>query len=286
MLNNLSVSLQRPLSRRQAMDLRVIDLTPASESQLQRTLDEVKDFATTDMDRGGPERWTYRMLSEPAVAEELRRLASPHTMAGVDAVSLQPCRTWHYRSQDRHKVEQWALPCGTWTYTAVFDGTSADAGPLRQILILTNRHLSGHMNHHTVDHISAALGPYLKDSLAAALRSRPPDSKIPALVTSVLERSLEHLDNTLVSDFLSVFPSGKAEELRSLHPSRVKQLLSDCPSAEKGPSGYLRAARAFGGTTALVTLVDPTKSHLWVANIGDCIAGTSITSPATAAAAR
>ncbi|KAL1942654.1 hypothetical protein VTO73DRAFT_4894 [Trametes versicolor] len=233
------------------MDLRVIDLTPASESQLQRTLDEVKDFATTDMDRGGPERWTYRMLPEPAVAEELRRLACPQTVASVDAVSLQPCRTWHYRSQDRHKVEQWTLPCGTWTYTAVFDG---------------------HMNHHTVDHISAALGPYLKDSLAAALRSRPPDPKIPAIVSSVLERSLEHLDGTLVSDFLSVFPSTKAEELRGLHPSRVKQLLSDCPPGEKGLSGYIRAARAFGGTTALVTLVDPTKSHLWVANVGDCVA--------------
>lgn len=133
MFNNLSVSLQRPLSRRQAMDLRVIGLTPASESQLQHTLDEVKDFATTDMDRGGPERWTYRMLPEPAVVDELRRLACPQTVASVDAVSLQPCRTWHYRSQDRHKVEQWALPCGTWTYAAVFDGTSAHSGPLWHI---------------------------------------------------------------------------------------------------------------------------------------------------------
>ena len=104
------------------MDLQVIDLTPASESQQQRTLDEVKDFATTDMDRGGPERWTYRMLQEPALTEELMHLSAPQTLGGVDAASLQPCRTWHYRSQDRYSVEEWPLPDGTWTYAAIFDG--------------------------------------------------------------------------------------------------------------------------------------------------------------------
>ncbi|KAI0633397.1 protein serine/threonine phosphatase 2C [Trametes polyzona] len=232
------------------MDLRVIDLTPASESQQRRTLDEVKEFTTTDMDRGGPERWTYRMLQEPALTEELKRLAGPCTVGDVDAVSLQPCKTWHHRSQDRHKVEQWALPNGTWTYTAVFDG---------------------HMNHHTVDHISAALGPHLRDSLAAALRCRPAESATPALVSGILKQTLEHLDNTLLSDFLSVFPSTHPDVLRKLDPSRVKQLLS-CSSAEKANSGYLRAARALGGTTALVALVDPTRSHLWVGNVGDCVA--------------
>ncbi|KAH9855204.1 protein serine/threonine phosphatase 2C [Lenzites betulinus] len=232
------------------MDLRVIDLTPASESQLQRAFDEVRDFATTDMDRGGPERWTYRMLPELAVQEELRRLACPQTVGKADAATLQPCRTWHYRSQDRHKVEQWGLPGGTWTYTAVFDG---------------------HMNHHTVDHISAALGPYLQDSLAAALRSEHSQSRLSStLVSDTIRSSLAHLDSTLISDFLNVFPSSEPEELRRLEHSRVKQLLSTTPADRT--SGHLKAARAFGGTTALVALVDPTESHLWIANVGDCVA--------------
>ncbi|KAI0829675.1 protein serine/threonine phosphatase 2C [Trametes gibbosa] len=232
------------------MDLRVIDLTPVSESQLRRAFDEVKDFATTDMDRGGPERWTYRMLPEPAVEEELRKLACPQTVGRADAVTLQPCRTWHYRSQDRHRVEEWAMPGGTWTYTAVFDG---------------------HMNHHTVDHISAALGPHLKDSLAAALRSGHSQSALNTLVSGVIGHSLESLDGALVSDFLDVFPSSKPEELRRLQPSRVKQLLRGPPTDRKN-TGHLKAARAFGGTTALVALVDPTESYLWVANVGDCVA--------------
>ncbi|KAI0371138.1 protein serine/threonine phosphatase 2C [Pilatotrama ljubarskyi] len=230
------------------MDLRVIDLTPASESQQQRTLDEVRDFATTDMDRGGSERWTYRMLKEPALVQELERLAAPHTLGDVDAISMQPCRTWHYRSQDRYRAEEWALPDGTWTYAAVFDG---------------------HMNHDTVNHISAALGPYLKDSLAAALRSRPSSSALPSLVSGILKHTLEHLDGILVSDFLNLFPSAEPQKLRSLDSSRIKQVLSD--TSEEN-SGYWRTARAFGGTTALVSLVDPTKDHLWIANVGDCVA--------------
>ncbi|KAJ8488892.1 hypothetical protein ONZ51_g3251 [Trametes cubensis] len=201
------------------MDLQVIDLTPASESQQQRTLDEVKDFATTDMDRGGPERWTYRMLQEPALTEELVRLSTPQTLGTVDAATLQPCRTWHYRSQDRYVVEEWALPGGTWTYAAVFDG---------------------HMNYDTVEHISAALGPYVKDSLAAAMRSRPSPTALPAIVSGILKHALAYIDSALVSDFLAIFPSTEPEELRKLDPSRIRQLLNE--------------------------------SHLWVANVGDCVA--------------
>ena len=102
----------------------IINLTPATSTDQQRALDEVKDFALTDMDRGGEERWTYRMLQEPALSGELQKVAEPRTSAAgtVDSVSFQPCRTWHYRSQDRYRVEEWALPGGTWTYAAVFDG--------------------------------------------------------------------------------------------------------------------------------------------------------------------
>ncbi|KAI8993784.1 phosphatase 2C-like domain-containing protein [Trametes punicea] len=227
-----ALSLARSL---RPMDLRVIDLTPASESQQQRTLDEVKDFATTDMERGGPERWTYRMLQEPALTEELKKLAEPRSVGSVDAVTLQPCRTWHYRSQDRYWVEEWLLQGGNWTYAAVFDG---------------------HMNHDTVDYISAALGHYVKDSLAAVLRSRPSPSALPTLVSDILKQALTHIDSALVSDFVAIFSSAEPDELRRLDPCRIKQLLNRT-SSEK---------------SALVTLVDPTKNHLWVANVGDCIA--------------
>ena len=86
-----------------------------TQSQQQRTLDEVRDFALTDMDRGGQDRWTYRMLQEPALSEHLETLAGPRTLlaaGAADTVHFQPCRSWHHRSQDRYAVEEWALPAG------------------------------------------------------------------------------------------------------------------------------------------------------------------------------
>ncbi|RPD63915.1 protein serine/threonine phosphatase 2C [Lentinus tigrinus ALCF2SS1-6] len=231
------------------MDIRVINLTPATSTEQQRALDEVKDFALTDMDRGGQERWTYHMLDEPTLSVELRKFANPRTSASnrVDSVSFQPCRTWHHRSQDRYKIEEWSLPGGTWTYAAVFDG---------------------HMNHDTVDYVSTQFGPYLKDQLDSVLRSRPPPSALPKLVSDTLKQSLESIDDTMISDFLALFPR-EADALTRLDPARARHLVNENGGES---SGYRKTARAFGGTTALVTLVNPTRGHLWVANVGDCVA--------------
>ncbi|KAI0743790.1 protein serine/threonine phosphatase 2C [Daedaleopsis nitida] len=233
------------------MALRVINLTPATSSEQQRALDEVKDFAITDMDRGGPKRWTYRMLQEPALTEELKRLAGPQTSASgsIDSVSFQPCRTWHYRTQDRYKAEEWALPGGTWTYAAIFDG---------------------HMNHDTVDHVSTTFGPRLKGALQAALRLNPSPTSLSALVSDLLKQSLVRTDEDVIAAFLDTFPTRDQTALARLEPGRVREVLSE--QKDREDSGYRKTSRAFGGTTALVTLVDPARRHVWVANVGDCVA--------------
>lgn len=125
------------------------------------------------------------------------------------------------------------------------------------------------MNHDTVDHISTSFGPHLKGQLESAFRSRPPPSALPRLVSDILKQSLEHIDRAMISEFLDLFPRG-ADELTRLDPARVRHMLNDKNGQS---SGYRKTARAFGGTTALVTLVDPTRNHLWVANVGDCVAG-------------
>ena len=73
----------------------------------------------------------------------------------------------------------------------------------------------------------------------------------------------------MISEFVALFP-GEPEAFSKLNPARASELLND---GHGNSSGFYRTARAFGGTTALVTLVDPTRRHLWVANIGDCVAG-------------
>lgn len=125
------------------------------------------------------------------------------------------------------------------------------------------------MNHDTVDHVSAVVGPHLKSLLDGALRARPPPAALPALVGDLMRRTLKHVDDGLLTEFLALLPRDP-DALARLDPARVRAVLND-KSGRAG--GYRRTARAFGGSTALITLVDPTRAHLWVANVGDCVAG-------------
>ena len=105
---------------------RVVPLTAASSLENLRALNEVRDFATTDMGLGGPERWTYRILQEPALSTELQRLANPLSVGGgnIDAIDFQPCQQHEFRTQDRKYIEHWQMASGggTWVFTAIFDG--------------------------------------------------------------------------------------------------------------------------------------------------------------------
>ena len=127
------------------------------------------------------------------------------------------------------------------------------------------------MNHDCVDFVSTRFGPYLKSLLDASLRSYPSPSALPSLVSGLLRQALEHIDQILVSDFVGLFPR-ELDALRRVNPTHAKNRVNDKGGEN---SGYHKTARAFGGSTALVTLVDPRRRHLWVANVGDCVAGRS-----------
>jgi pyruvate dehydrogenase phosphatase len=112
---------------------RMVSLTAATSLENLRALNEVRDFATTDMGLGGPELWTYRILQEPGLSTELQRLANPLSVGGVDAIDFQPCQLHEFRTQDRKCIEHWQMPSGglggppgggtgTWVFTAIFDG--------------------------------------------------------------------------------------------------------------------------------------------------------------------
>ena len=103
---------------------RMVSLTAATSLENLRALNEVRDFATTDMGLGGPELWTYRVLQEPGLSTELQRLANPLSAGGIDAIDFQPCQLHEFRTQDRKCIEHWQMPSsgGTWAFTALFDG--------------------------------------------------------------------------------------------------------------------------------------------------------------------
>lgn len=100
----------------------VIQLDPATPADARRAFDEVKHFATTDMGRQGTHRWTYRVLNEPDLTQELTRLSGARSVGRTDFVSFQPCTSFEAESQDRPIVEDWHIAGKKWLFTAVLDG--------------------------------------------------------------------------------------------------------------------------------------------------------------------
>ncbi|TFY73637.1 hypothetical protein EWM64_g10375, partial [Hericium alpestre] len=227
------------------MHQRVVSLTPASPDEHRRALDEVSDFALTDMGRGGPARWTYRVLSEPHLSSELRRLAHPYSAHCLSGVTFQPNPVHELRNQDRSRIEHWPLHGGTWAFTAIFDG---------------------HVGHHTVDHAALTIPSMVKHSLDTYLRSSR-GAFAPHQISDILSDAIRGFDNSISEAFMSLFPGGLGA-LQRMTDAQIRQIVDD--RATGNGLNYLAAVRCLQGTTALLALVDPSKKHLWIANVGDC----------------
>ena len=107
----------------------IVQLPPATLAETRLALEEVKDFTTTDMGRGGPQRWTYRILREPDLTQELARQSGASSKGRADVVSFQPCTAFDAQSQDRAIVEEWHIGGRKWLFTAVLDGESSRSHP-------------------------------------------------------------------------------------------------------------------------------------------------------------
>jgi pyruvate dehydrogenase phosphatase len=91
----------------------------------------------------------------------------------------------------------------------------------------------------------------------------------PPMVSKILGDAIINLDNSITSDFISLFPRD-LRRLRNMTNSQIKQILC---SGSSGEANSRRAARCVQGSTVLISLTDPRKRNLWVANLGDCQAG-------------
>lgn len=105
----------------------------------------------------------------------------------------------------------------------------------------------------------------IRAALSAVLAKGSPSS---AVISRLLHDAIIEMDNCITHNFTRLFPR-KREELAQLSDEQIFSIMNH-PSAGSRSRNILRCLQ---GSTALLTLVDPSGSHLWVTNLGDCRAG-------------
>ena len=88
----------------------------------------------------------------------------------------------------------------------------------------------------------------------------------PPLIADMFAMSIRAFDDAIANDVLELFPGGLSS-LSGLSDSQIQEVLDDQLS---GGLNYTKARLCMYGTTALVALVDPDHTNLWLANLGDC----------------
>ncbi|KAH7905624.1 protein serine threonine phosphatase 2C [Hygrophoropsis aurantiaca] len=196
---------------------------------------------------------SYCVLPEPELTSELSRLAAAKKIGDVSCVSLQPCPNPDFANQDRYVIREWALPGGTWNFTAVFDG---------------------HGGEETVDHVAKVLPSIIKERLSAAISTA--DCELPSnTVSNILSHSISSVDISLTQDLSDLFPGGP-EAIGRLSDEAIRNVINDRAT---GGSNNAKVLRCMRGSTVLVSLIDPMAQNLWVASLGDCQAVLGIQSP-------
>ncbi|PBK73781.1 protein serine threonine phosphatase 2C [Armillaria solidipes] len=196
-------------------------------------------------DLGYPEddaRWMYTLFSEPDLTNELARLASATSHGSTDSVSFQPSPNPECYSQDRYVVQDWHLSTGIWRFHAIFDG---------------------HAGEETADYAVEMLPSIMKQHIQDFLDNHKDYSS--ASISDVMVNAISSLDNTIAHDLLEIFPDPQA--LDSLSDAAIKDIIND---SDRGGQNINKVLHCMRGTTVLVSLVDPTRTHLWVASLGDC----------------
>ena len=85
-------------------------------------------------------------------------------------------------------------------------------------------------------------------------------------ISRVLSDAITYLDKSITADFLSILP----EDVSRLTSKDLEKLLNRHPQNAHRLSKIVRCTR---GSTALITLTDPRRENLWVANLGDSQTG-------------
>ena len=108
----------------------------------------------------------------------------------------------------------------------------------------------------------------IRNALEQAVKASTPPSV--DAVKELLRNCVEELDQSLTNALLELFPD--VDSINVLTDAQIQERIRD---KDRGGSAAAAIARCMQGTTVLVALTDPRRSNLWVASLGDCVAGKS-----------
>jgi len=185
--------------------------------------------------------WYYTVLPEPYISSELHRLSYAASYDDSDIVSFQPCPNPEFANQDRYVLRNLPLPGGTWKLRAIFDG---------------------HAGHETADYAAYVLPGLIQQSIASILERDSAPS--PSLISDALTKAIADFDKSIGDALLHIFPDKLA--LMDMNDDEVKSIIND-----DGPTSGV-VLRCMRGSTALISITDPSSSNLWVASLGDSAA--------------
>jgi pyruvate dehydrogenase phosphatase len=114
----------------------------------------------------------------------------------------------------------------------------------------------------------------IKQALEALLRSFRGHG-FSAAISGILSDCITGFDHSITNDFTRIFPGGPAA-LQGMSSTQIRHLLFQDRTAMSGGPGsqdLTAVTRCLQGSTVVVTLTDPSKHNLWIANLGDSQAG-------------
>ncbi|KAF9036833.1 phosphatase 2C-like domain-containing protein [Panaeolus papilionaceus] len=198
----------------------------------------------------GPWPRSYQVLDEQELWRELRILARPQSMQfdaegkyKADSINFQPSPTT--KTQDRYVVTQLEVHGRLWAFTGVFDG---------------------HLGDVTVEHVAHHLPIIVRDFLREANEATHKGNYNPSDIGDLFTKAIMAFDDAIAHDVLDLF-GGSVDKLDDYTDAEIRSIIND---QHRGGENWRKARLCMYGTTALVSLVDPDRKDLWIANLGDC----------------
>ena len=121
-----------------------------------------------------------------------------------------------------------------------------------------------------MEHAAHHLPVIVQELLEERARTHGPESlRDTTAISELLKRAFVSFDRAIANDVLDLIPGG-LQGLETVSDDYIRAVVND---RDNGFRHYRKVQLNMYGTTALLALVNPSQSDLWVANLGDCQAG-------------